>query len=159
MNFAKGVVDDCYDHIQSLKLRAIYEPEVAKLGLIQRVYRQQAAKPPRCERIQSFRCQKFALKLGEILARYTPQALAFKQLTTLRHKGKDMRLRVQKREAKRRRLAERAVQREKVAQLKLNFVSGLLNRFYFAFLEEFKLDRGGTMKHTLRNVGMSLQER
>ena len=43
--------------------------------------------------------------------------------------------------------------------LKLNFVSGLLNRFYFAFLEEFQLDRGGTMKHALRNIGGSLQER
>ena len=70
-----------------------------------------------------------------------------------------MRQRAKKWEEKKKRLDERAVQREKVAVLKLNFVSGLLNRFYFAFLEEFKLDRGGTMKHALRNVAGTFQER
>ena len=70
-----------------------------------------------------------------------------------------MRQRAKKRVEKKKRLATRATQREKVAVLKLNFVSGLLNRFYFAFLEEFKMDRGGTVKHALRSVAMSLQER
>lgn len=159
MEYCQGVVDDCYDHIQRLKLAALYEPEVAKIGLIQQVYRQQAARPPRADRIRSFRAQKFALMLAEILEGYTPQALAFQQLTTLRDKGRDMRERARKRAVKREWLVARAAQREKVAVLKLNFVSGLLNRFYFAFLEEFRLDRGGTAKHALRGVSMSLQER
>ena len=56
MEYCRAVVDDCYDHIQRLKLQALYEPELAKVRLIQQEYRKQATRPPRADRIRAFRC-------------------------------------------------------------------------------------------------------
>ena len=42
----------------------------------------------------------------------------------------------------------------------MNFVSGLLNRFFFSFLEEFKMDFGGAARrHTIKNLSVTMQER
>ena len=99
------------------------------------------------------------MKLFDILDNYIPERLAFNQLTTLKAKHKDMRERRRKRIAKNKRLDERDIQREKVEALKLNFVSGLLNRFFFSFLEEFKMDIGDARRHTMKNVSVTMQER
>ena len=90
--------------------------------------------------------QSLAKKLVKIYGRYLPRRRAFNHLATLEEKGKDMRVRLSKQTKHKRWFDRRALQRRRTSMLKLNFVKGLLNRFFAEFLESINMT--GVVKST-----------
>ena len=75
--------------------------------------------------------------LHEVTKPCMPLNKAFIRLMRLKHNSRDMQQRERKACERERRREARAIQRMNVSQVKLNFVAGLLNRFFGEFLQKF----------------------
>ena len=84
---------------------------------------------------KTVRLYKLLQKVFEVVPKYEDKPVFFNRLKNLMHIKKSMSQRVSQRLKRDALLKKREIQREKTETTKLNFVTGIMNRFFAEFLK------------------------
>ena len=148
-------VNATHKYIHDLLFNRVYQNNVDKVRSIQNFYRKYKVAPDKSMRKKSLNFVSFAKIFGTITMRFRPEKRAFDRIAGMWPRMKDLRTRTRKRGEKKEWLKDREYRRVKVQHVKLNFIHGILRRFFFSFLDEFNYDKGGTSKMFARAPSLS----
>lgn len=133
-------------YIHNMMIDKIYRSQEEKIILLQRYWRQYFVKPVRIP-YRGVKLYGFAMLLEQRLKEQTPLSLAWKRLEVLLKLKKSQKEKKKKIAEKKQKLVKRGVQRQVVQVTKMNFVAGILNRFFVEYLRTYLCRSGGSAKN------------